>query len=55
VLDVGCGSGLFCQVAAKYGAQMAGIGVALKLIEIAKTRTTSGDFRVGEMQPGRGL
>jgi SAM-dependent methyltransferase len=50
VLDVGCGSGLFCHVAAKLGAQVAGIDAAPKLIEIAKSRTPDGDFRVGEME-----
>jgi SAM-dependent methyltransferase len=50
VLDVGCGSGLFGQVAAKRGAQVAGIDAAPKPIEIARERTPSGDFRVGEME-----
>jgi len=50
VLDVGCGSGLFCNVAAKHGAQVAGIDAAPGLIEVAKSRTPSGDFRVGEME-----
>lgn len=50
VLDVGCGSGLFCHLAAERGAQAAGIDAAPKLIEIAKSRTPAGDFRVGEME-----
>ena len=50
VLDVGCGSGLFCHLAAKRDAQVAGTDAAPKLIEIAKSRTSSGDFRVGEME-----
>lgn len=50
VLDVGCGSGLFCHLAAKRDLQVAGIDAAPKLIEIAKSRTPSGDFRVGEME-----
>jgi SAM-dependent methyltransferase len=50
VLDVGCGSGLFCQLAAKRGAQVAGVDAAPKLIEIARGRTPKGDFHVGEME-----
>src|ERR1700674_4372917 len=50
VLDVGCGSGLFCQLAAKRGAQVAGVDAAPKLIEIARERTPKGDFHVGEME-----
>lgn len=50
VLDVGCGSGLYCHLAAKHGAQVAGIDTAAGLIEVAKSRTPSGDFRVGEME-----
>jgi len=50
ILDVGCGSGLFCQIAAKRGAQVAGIDAASKLIEIARERTPKGDFHLGEME-----
>jgi SAM-dependent methyltransferase len=50
VLDVGCGSGLFCHVAAKRDAKVAGIDAAPKLLDIAKSRTPSGDFHVGEME-----
>jgi SAM-dependent methyltransferase len=50
VLDIGGGSGLFCHLAAKLDAQVAGIDAAPKLVEIAKSRTPSGDFRVGEME-----
>jgi SAM-dependent methyltransferase len=50
VLDVGCGSGFFCALAAKRGAAVAGIDAAPKLIEIARERTPKGDFRVGEME-----
>jgi SAM-dependent methyltransferase len=50
VLDVGCGSGFFCQIATKRGAHVAGIDAAPKLIEIARERTPKGDFHVGEME-----
>jgi SAM-dependent methyltransferase len=50
VLDVGCGSGLFCNVAAKHGATVTGIDAAEGLIAIARGRTPTGDFRVGEME-----
>lgn len=50
VLDIGCGSGLFCHLAAKRRAEVAGIDAAPKLIDIARSRTPSGDFRVGEME-----
>lgn len=50
VLDVGCGSGLFCRVAAEHGAQVAGIDAAPKLIEIARSGTPAGDFHIGEME-----
>ena len=50
MLDVGCGSGLACALAAKRGAEVAGLDAASKLLEIASERVPSGDFRVGDMQ-----
>jgi SAM-dependent methyltransferase len=50
VLDVGCGSGLFCQISAQRGAEVTGIDAAPKLIEIARERTPKGDFHIGEME-----
>jgi len=50
VLDVGCGSGLFCALAAKRGATVAGIDAAEGLLAIARERTPAGDFRKGEME-----
>jgi SAM-dependent methyltransferase len=50
VLDVGCGAGRAAQMAAERGASMAGLDASAKMIEIAKRRTPSGDFRVGDMQ-----
>jgi SAM-dependent methyltransferase len=50
VLDVGCGSGLFGHLAEKRGAQVAGIDAAEGMIAVARERTPSADFRVGEME-----
>jgi SAM-dependent methyltransferase len=50
VLDVGCGSGVFCSHAATRGAAVAGIDAAEGLLAIARERTPAGDFRVGEME-----
>ncbi len=50
ILDVGCGSGIFCEMAAKLGARVSGIDAAESLITIAGERVADGDFRVGEME-----
>jgi 2-polyprenyl-3-methyl-5-hydroxy-6-metoxy-1,4-benzoquinol methylase len=50
VLDIGCGSGMFCQMAAKLGAQVSGLDAAEPLLAIARERTPQGDFRIGEME-----
>ncbi|QTA84701.1 class I SAM-dependent methyltransferase [Desulfonema magnum] len=50
ILDVGCGSGLFCSMAAERGANVTGIDAAEALIAIANQRLSQGDFRVGEME-----
>jgi SAM-dependent methyltransferase len=50
VLDVGCGSGLFCVLARERGAEVAGIDATAAFIAIAKERVPGGDFRVGEME-----
>lgn len=50
VLDVGCGAGRFCRMAADRGATVAGIDAAPGLIAIAKERTPEGDLRVGDME-----
>lgn len=50
VLDVGCGSGIFCEMAAGLGARVSGIDAAKNLIEIAGERVPEGDFRVCEME-----
>lgn len=50
VLDIGCGSGIFCAMAARLGATVGGIDAAEALIAIARERVPDGDFRVGEME-----
>jgi SAM-dependent methyltransferase len=50
LLDVGCGAGRFCRIAADRGAQVAGIDATEPLLEIARERVLDGDFRVGEME-----
>jgi SAM-dependent methyltransferase len=50
VLDVGCGSGLFCRLATDAGARVTGIDAAESLLEIARERVPAGDYRVGDLQ-----
>ena len=50
VLDVGCGAGRFCRVAADRGARVSGIDATPALIEVARQRVLGGDFRTGEME-----
>jgi SAM-dependent methyltransferase len=48
-LDIACGSGLAANTAARRGASVSGLDAAATLIDIARARTPSGDFRVGDM------
>jgi SAM-dependent methyltransferase len=50
VLDVGCGAGRFCRMAADRGARVSGLDATPALIEIARERIPNGDFRVGDME-----
>ena len=50
LLDVGCGSGMFCALALKQGATVGGLDATSPSIDIAKGRAAGGDFRVGEME-----
>lgn len=50
VLDVGCGSGEFCRLAAARGAAVSGIDAAEGMIEIARRQLPDGDLRVGAME-----
>ena len=50
VLDVGCGSGVFCRFAADAGAHVTGIDAAGSLVEIAQERVPEAGLRVGDLQ-----
>lgn len=50
VLDIGCGSGVFCEMAAGRGAQVGGLDASEPLVELARARVPGGDFRTGEME-----
>jgi SAM-dependent methyltransferase len=50
LLDLGCGSGYFCKMAAIRGAQVSGLDAAAPLLAIARERVDQGDFRIGEME-----
>ena len=49
LLDIACGSGFAAAVAARRGAQVAGIDASEELVAIAAARTPTGDFRTGDM------
>jgi SAM-dependent methyltransferase len=49
VLDIGCGSGEFLQIAAEQGANVSGLDAAAGLLAVARKRVPSGDLREGEM------
>ena len=50
VLDVGCGAGGFCRLAADTGASVTGIDAAAGMIEVARERTPNGRFDVGDIE-----
>jgi SAM-dependent methyltransferase len=49
LLDVACGSGFAAQIAAGRGATVAGLDASEPLLAIARARTPTGDFRLGDM------
>jgi ubiquinone/menaquinone biosynthesis C-methylase UbiE len=49
LLDIACGSGYAASVAAGRGAEVAGLDASEALIAIARARTPSAEFRVGDM------
>jgi SAM-dependent methyltransferase len=50
LLDVGCGAGRFCRIAADRGAHVAGIDATAALVAIARDRVPDRDLRVGDME-----
>jgi SAM-dependent methyltransferase len=50
VLDVGCGSGEFCALAAARGATVAGIDAAEGMIGVARRRVPDADLRIGALE-----
>jgi SAM-dependent methyltransferase len=49
ILDIGCGSGQFLQIAAEHGANVSGLDAAAGLLAVARERIPAGDLREGEM------
>ena len=49
LLDVGCGSGLFCEMACRVGATPTGLDLSPALIGIARQRECAGRFAIGDM------
>jgi SAM-dependent methyltransferase len=50
VLDVGCGSGTFCRLAADAGAAVSGLDASAPFVAIARERVPGGEFQVGDLQ-----
>lgn len=49
LLDIGCGSGMFCQLAFSKGANVTGIDFDANLINVAKSRVPSEKFILGDL------
>jgi SAM-dependent methyltransferase len=50
VLDLGCGPGAFCRLAADAGATVTGIDASPAMIEIARESVPAGRFDIGDIQ-----
>ena len=50
LVDIGCGTGMFAMLAAARGATVSGLDASPVSIEIARERTPTGAFTVGEME-----
>ena len=49
-LDVGCGSGMALEEAARHGAKLSGLDAASALLAVAKRRVPNADLRQGELE-----
>jgi SAM-dependent methyltransferase len=49
-LDVGCGEGRFCRMLGEAGVKTVGIDPTAQLLEMAKRRDASGDYRLGRAE-----
>jgi ubiquinone/menaquinone biosynthesis C-methylase UbiE len=50
VLDMGCGAGRFCRIAADRGAHISGLDATAAFVQIARERIPAGEFRVGDLE-----
>ena len=50
LLDTGCGSGMFCEMASQKGANVMGLDASSALIDIARQRAPRASFFEGEME-----
>lgn len=50
VLDIGCGSGVFLELAAERGAKVFGLDASEALLELARRRVPAAELRSGDMQ-----
>jgi 2-polyprenyl-3-methyl-5-hydroxy-6-metoxy-1,4-benzoquinol methylase len=50
LLDVGCGAGLACTVAAAGGASVVGLDATPELLAIARQRLAEAEFHLGDME-----
>ncbi|GAB4049858.1 class I SAM-dependent methyltransferase [Spirosoma litoris] len=50
LLDVGCGSGLFCQLAMQQGLDVSGLDATAEFIAIAQHKAPHGHFTTGDME-----
>src|SRR5215475_13045652 len=49
-LDVGCGEGRFCRMLKAAGVRPTGIDPTQALLEVARKRDSSGDYRLGRAE-----
>jgi ubiquinone/menaquinone biosynthesis C-methylase UbiE len=50
VLDAGCGSGMFCEMASEKGASVMGLDASNALLDLARRRAPRASFFEGEME-----